>query len=111
MPLAKSIILLMYNDQDQYRVFEKAVGETDDSCDLIAANSCDNILDVVKYAQPTYVSLDEDRPKVNGFTCLNFLKASNLLTGVPNHIVHQSYTRDIHLFVPLLYKYKGTKPH
>lgn len=80
---AQKIVLLVDDDEDEHEIFLSALKNANEPCNFIAADSCEEALDILKDIDPDYIFIDVNMPRTNGIICLTEVKKISRIAHVP----------------------------
>lgn len=80
---AQKLILLVDDDDDEHEIFLSALKNTNESCNFIGVDSCEEALNILKDIEPDYIFIDVNMPRTNGMICLTEIKKISRIAHVP----------------------------
>ncbi len=81
--IVQKTILLIDDDEDEHEIFSSALKNVSTEFIFLSAVSCEDGLQILSTANPDYIFIDVNMPRINGMTCLQEIKKISRISHVP----------------------------
>lgn len=109
-------LLLVDDDEEEFELFLSAAKEVVKDIEVLHADGCNEILDLLRDKKPDIVFLDINMPTVDGIDCLKSIRSLKEYENLPvimystssNKLsIQQSFDHKANLYVVKSYSYQG----